>query len=461
MQKISSLLRFIPPDIRSEDYAYELPESRIAAYPLSERDASKLLIADMRGGSTNTNMSGAIRHRHFHNIVEELPDSALLVMNDSRVIAARIEMNKLSGGRAEVLCLQPISIVPHESPNYIRAFQQEGSVQWCCMVGGRRIQAGDTLFLEMSLPSKQPRALRMEAVIMRKAGQEADIEFRWTPANMSFAECLAFVGHVPLPPYLKRSDEESDKERYQTVYAAHDGSVAAPTAGLHFTSRVLQELQAKGIRKERVTLHVGAGTFKPMTSEKIADHEMHEERIFVQRSTVAALAMQLERHEQTGDAPVVAVGTTSMRTLESLYWWALQCFSLTSTYELSVRQWDGFSGELDTRFEELPTPSQAMKRLLDWMQEHNLETLTGSTQIMIAPGYSFKICHGLITNFHQPQSTLMLLVAAFLQHSPSPSGTHSSAWRSVYEAALSNEYRFLSYGDSSLLWRAEPPRNKD
>lgn len=441
------------PNIRSEDYTYDLPEHRIAAYPLAERDASKLLIADLRTGRC------AIQHSVFRNIPEHLPSETLLVVNNSRVIAARILMQKLSGGKAEILCLRPNPLAG-KNAEYANAMQAQGHSEWLCMVGGRKISAGDVLSTTFTIqtPSNNgittTETVTLEAHIVRKAGSEAEVDFKWQPQHITFAECLEVCGHIPLPPYIKRDDEASDKERYQTVYAAHNGSVAAPTAGLHFTEKVLSALRNKGIREESVTLHVGAGTFKPMTSENAAEHVMHEERIFVEQRMITALANQLKIHEEHSTHPVVAVGTTSMRTLESLYWWAVRVISddisLNET-EVNIRQWD------DLRLQEvcaqkgiaMPSAHQALERLLVWMQEHRIETLSGETQIMIAPGYTFRICTGLITNFHQPQSTLMLLVAAFLQDSDSP----TEHWRSVYAEALANEYRFLSYGDSSLLWR--------
>jgi S-adenosylmethionine:tRNA ribosyltransferase-isomerase len=262
---------------------------------------------------------------------------------------------------------------------------------------------------------------------------------------------LERLGHIPLPPYIKRDDDDSDKQRYQTVYAAHDGSVAAPTAGLHFTERVLEDLANKGVLRTHVTLHVGAGTFKPMSGAEAREHTMHEERIFVGREVIAQLAGQCEQYERNGEKPIVAVGTTSVRTLESLYWWGVRLFTsdgdARESDTLEIRQWDAFRLR-HTFGEKLPSSSDALEAVLDWMHSKQIDVLTGETQIMIAPGYTFAICQGLITNFHQPESTLMLLVAAFL------TVNGDSKWRMVYDAALKNNYRFLSYGDSSLLWRA-------
>jgi S-adenosylmethionine:tRNA ribosyltransferase-isomerase len=443
------------PHILTHDYTYTLPEEQIAMHPLAERDASKLLIADLRVAASEGNHI-RLRHSTFRNLAEELPQGTMLVMNDSRVIAARIQMQKTSGGKAEVLCLYPISLVPEHKADYDLTLQAQGSTQWRCMVGGRRIQAGDILSLTFATPHH---TIHLQATILRKNGSEADVEFMWQPGHITFAECLQYCGHVPLPPYIKREDEESDTQRYQTVYAAHDGSVAAPTAGLHFTDRVLSELRTKGIAEERVTLHVGAGTFKPMTSENVVEHVMHEERIYVEHRAIIRLAEQLQKHSQSHNAPVVAVGTTSMRTLESLYWWGIRLMSIQNLFEeateLRVQQWDAFhfTKHFQQTSQELPAPDKVFMRLAEWMRFHNLETLTGDTGIMIAPGYPFQVCHGLITNFHQPQSTLILLVAAFLTDESGSENAPLSHWRTVYDAALQDGYRFLSYGDSSLLWR--------
>jgi S-adenosylmethionine:tRNA ribosyltransferase-isomerase len=431
-------------NIPTHDYNYFLPEERVAAYPLAERDASKLLIADVRSEQFR------MRHSVFRHLAEEVPANALLVMNDSRVIAARILMHKASGGQAEILCLHPIASSPEHKPDYSRALQATGAVQWLCMVGGRKIHVGDVLTLNFTVNAETPpHSLTLNAEILAKDGAEAEVKFTWTPDNISFAECLEACGHVPLPPYIKRDDEASDKERYQTVYAAHDGSVAAPTAGLHFTERVLADLRAKGIREERVTLHVGAGTFKPMSSDNAAEHIMHYERIFVDSSTITTLVEQLQAHEQTHFAPIIAVGTTSIRTLESLYWWGVLLITgqmgASEATELDIRQWDGF--QFAEQADKLPLASEVFQAIAHWMKQHNLDTLTGETQIMIAPGYTFRVCDGLITNFHQPESTLMLLVAAFLDDG------NTSHWKTVYNEALERDYRFLSYGDSSLLWR--------
>lgn len=439
-QQLTENLAFIP-TIHVAEYSYTLPPERIAAYPLAERDASKLLIADMR-----ERLSGdmpTLRHSTFAAIVDEIPAQALLVANNSRVIAARILLQKATGGNAEVLCLQPNA--PSTDPAL--TLQSKERCRWHCMVGGRRIATGDVL------TTSPDGAVMLTATIIAKDSAEALVEFTWEPENLTFAAVLEALGHVPLPPYIKRDDETADKERYQTVYAAHDGSVAAPTAGLHFTERVLARVEAKGIRTAHVTLHVGAGTFKQMSGAEAREHTMHEERIYVQKEVVSQLAEQLLRYERNADAPVVAVGTTSMRTLESLYWWGVRLLTFDDDARerdtLDIRQWDAF--RLQARFrEKLPPPSVALLVVQEWLQNRRMDVLTGETQIMIAPGYQFAVCHGLITNFHQPESTLMLLVAAFLG-----ANGDTGQWRRVYEEALANGYRFLSYGDSSLLWRSD------
>ncbi len=431
------------PKVPTEEYRYDLPPERIAAYPLDDRASSKLLVAVLRQGSRQNDEQRYhchIEHHGFRAITTLLPQRTLLVMNDSRVIAARIAMQKPTGGAAEVFCLQAL----HPSHDPAVAMLERGSSTWLCMVGGRNVKKGTTLHVERN-------GIRLEARIIERGEQsstEALVRFSWQPEHISFAECLDTCGEVPLPPYIKRSAEPSDKERYQTVYAKYEGSVAAPTAGLHFTNDVLQALESNGVRTERVTLHVGAGTFKPMTSTEAKNHTMHYERMSVRRSTVETLLAQ--RAERL---PLVAVGTTSVRTLESLYWWGVRLLAndgnVQATTELTIAQWDAYrmNAELGNDMTQpLPSAATALQVVLDWMQWHELQSIEGETQLMIMPGYRFQLCDALITNFHQPASTLMLLVAAFL------SDEHgTSHWRTVYEAALAEQYRFLSYGDSSLL----------
>lgn len=454
------------PTVRVEDFDYDLPPERIAERPLPNRSDSNLLVAELHANDIH------IVHRKFADITEILPHSSMVVMNNSRVIAARIPMQKESGGAAEVLCLQPVA--PSSDPAVAMLARQ--SCRWLCMVGGRNIHEGAQLRLRVAgtserasereqkseEPLKQKQAeepeqyVELVATVVSRAASEAVVEFSWNQPTMSFAEVLHQCGQIPLPPYIKRAAEADDTERYQTVYAEHDGSVAAPTAGLHFTPSMLSELHAKGVRQQYVTLHVGAGTFKPMTSAEAKDHAMHYERIAVERAVIEALAEQTRLRHDAGGHHLIAVGTTSMRTLESLYWWGVRLIAKDGTgsqnprrmRELVVEQWDAFRLRAQFKHEQrfLPQAALAFEAVLTWMREHSLDAVSGQTQLMIVPGYVFAVCDALVTNFHQPHSTLMLLVAAFLTDSYGQ--TH---WRAVYNAALANGYRFLSYGDASLL----------
>lgn len=419
---------FSVPVVSAADYLYDLPPDRIAVRPLPERDSSKLLVADLTTGN--------ITHKLFSDLPDELPSGTLLVMNNTRVITARILMHKSSGGAAEVLCLSPV--LP--GPDPALALQAGSPCRWRCMIGGKRVRQGSELECEIARPDAASVTLR--AHVLEREGAEALVEFSWQPASLSFAVILDMAGVLPLPPYLKREAGPDDIQRYQTVYAEPAGSVAAPTAGLHFTDAVLQQLRDNGVRTVPVTLHVGAGTFQPLQSDEVAEHQMHREYISVSRSTVEQLHRQCQQREHdTAGYPIVPVGTTSVRTLESLYWFgvrlALNDADARSRVELELEQWDAY--RLDAA---RTTATVALEALLQWMDTHELEEVTGGTRIIIVPGYTFALCDALITNFHQPNSTLILLVAALM-------GT--SLWRRVYDEALAHGYRFLSYGDSSLL----------
>ena len=395
------------------DFNYLLPSSRIASFPLPNRDDSKLLIYE----------NFAIKQDVFRCIANHLPATSLLVTNDSKVVEARMIFYKPSGGKIEIFCLEPDA----RYPDVTTAFAATGSVYWKCMVGNASSWPNH-LALEKKLENNV-------AVVAQIASREQDgfiIRLSWTPGNKSFAEILHLAGQIPLPPYIKRQPEPSDAERYQTIYARHEGSVAAPTAGLHFTPRVLEQLQQKKISRDAVTLHVGAGTFKPVKSTTIAEHDMHSEIIEVKTSFINNLL----RHQ---GKPVIAVGTTSLRTLESLYWIGVNIFQNKnlSAEELQVKQWQPYSNAPPV------SAVEALTALLAWLDQRNQEVLVARTSLLIAPPYNFKIVSVLITNFHQPKSTLLLLVAAFI----------GTAWKSVYSYALENDFRFLSYGDSCLLFR--------
>ncbi|MBI3137293.1 MAG: S-adenosylmethionine:tRNA ribosyltransferase-isomerase [Sphingobacteriales bacterium] len=401
------------------DYTYSLPEERIAAFPLAERDASKLLIYT----------KGTMAEDTYRNIARHIPNNSLLVFNNTKVVEARLLFQKPTGGQVEIFCLEP-----HEQyADITSAMLQSGKVYWQCLVGGASKWKPGQL-LEKTIRYHDREVILQAAWIEKRSGCFI-IELSWTPSTMSFAELLHAAGAIPLPPYIKRKAEDSDTERYQTVYAKHDGSVAAPTAGLHFTENIFNSLRGKNIRQAYVTLHVGAGTFKPVKTEKMEEHDMHAEWIEVSQELIGQLLQSLNGN-------IVAVGTTSLRTMESLYWMGVKAASggLRAT-SMEITQWEVY----ERKEKDIPA-NEALTALLEWMQENKLERLVTKTQILIAPGYRFRIINGLVTNFHQPQSTLLLLVAALI----------GEDWRKVYDFALKNEFRFLSYGDGCLLWATSP-----
>ncbi len=402
-------------EIRIADYNYDLPDSRIAKYPLTERDQSKLLI--YRGNENGD--KGTVTEDHFYNLPDYLPKGALMVFNNTKVIQARLRFQKQTGATIEVFLLEP-----YAPRDYEQVFQMRGHCEWVCMIGNlKRWKEGE---LSLNVEGQQPFALRAN-----RRGEEGTgfvVEFDWD-GGLSFAEVLDLLGELPIPPYLNRKTEASDLKTYQTVYSKIKGSVAAPTAGLHFTDRVLRALDEAGVEREELTLHVGAGTFKPVKSEQIAEHEMHSEFIAVKRETIQRLIAH--------GGHAIAVGTTSVRTLESLYYIGLKLQDNldASEDELHVNQWEPYD---DTT--ELPV-IDALGNILAYLDRHNLPALHTSTQIIIAPGYKYHIVRMMVTNFHQPQSTLLLLVSAFVR----------GDWHTIYDYALAHDFRFLSYGDSSLL----------
>lgn len=428
-----------PSNLHIEDFNYELPNEKIAKYPLEQRDQSKLLIYGGTGFSggvepisgelgPKTENGVSIRESIYANIADELPQGSLLVFNDTKVVEARLLFQKPTGGVIELFCLEPAD----QYADITTAMLQKGSVQWKCLVGGAKKWKEGAVVLEV-------KGLKIQANKVEILPDCFLIEFSWDPAGISFAEVLHLAGDIPLPPYLNRETEESDKERYQTIYAKHDGSVAAPTAGLHFTEYVFAQLAQKQIQKGYVTLHVGAGTFKPVKAAQMKDHEMHAEFIDVQKSTIE----QLLEHVSKG---IIAVGTTSLRTLESLYWIGVKTIHNPSlaTADLSVSQWEPYqhAEENAENKGKAYSAEESLTALLQWMEKNNAERIITKTQIIIAPGYTFRIIRALVTNFHQPQSTLLLLISAIV----------GDDWRRIYEYALTHEYRFLSYGDGSILW---------
>lgn len=414
--------------IHISDYNYDLPDSRIAKFPLKERDHSKLLIYD----------HGTVSEDIFYNLPQHLPAGALMVFNNTRVIQARMHFRKETGALIEVFLMEPA-----EPADYEQMFQTTGKCSWLCMVGNLKKWKEGTLHRDFEIKGHQ---LTLNATMDRfrtaekSGGTNYWIDFEWDNDQVNFADILEAVGELPIPPYLNRETQESDKTTYQTVYSKIKGSVAAPTAGLHFTDRVLKDVDAHGIVRDEVTLHVGAGTFKPVKSEEIEGHNMHTEYIVVHRHTF--------EHLLEHQCRAIAVGTTSVRTLESLYYMGVKALTHPdiSEEELHVNQWEPYDLPHDEQGLVIVdgksvTVEQAIRALLDYLDRDGLEALHSSTQIIIAPGYTYKIVKMLITNFHQPQSTLLLLVSAFLH----------GDWRKVYDYALSHDFRFLSYGDSSLL----------
>ena len=418
-----------PRHIHISDYNYPLPDERIAKFPMVRRDHSKLLV--YRKGEVGEDL--------FYNLPNYLPEGALMVFNNTKVIQARMHFRKVNAdGEHTGALIEVFLLEPADPSDYELMFQTTGHCTWYCLVGNLKKWKEGPLTRELRIKNLE---LRVTATRGEIHGTSHRIDFSWEPSvagdlqspAISFAEIIDAMGELPIPPYLNRATQESDKTTYQTVYSKIKGSVAAPTAGLHFTPEVLQAIDAHGIDREELTLHVGAGTFKPVKSEEIEGHEMHTEFISVRRETIAKLI----RHE--GQA--IAVGTTSVRTLESLYYMGLKVLRNPNLTEdrLHVSQWEPY--EIVNSEKRIVNSVEALQALLDWMDARHLEVLHSSTQIIIAPGYDYKIVKMLVTNFHQPQSTLLLLVSAFVK----------GDWRQIYDYALSHDFRFLSYGDSSLL----------
>lgn len=397
--------------IKISDYNYPLPDERIAKFPLPVRDQSKLLVY----------RHGEVSETRFTSLPDYLEAGELMIFNNTKVIQARLHFRKETGALIEIFCLEPIQ------PNdYVLNFQQTSHAAWLCMIGNLKKWKEGSLHKEMNVKGH---TITLTATRGECRGTSHWVDFTWDNPEITFADILEVFGELPIPPYLNRETQESDKETYQTVYSKIKGSVAAPTAGLHFTERVLQALRDKGVDLEEVTLHVGAGTFKPVKSEEIEGHEMHTEYISVNRQTIEKLIAH--------GGKAIAVGTTSVRTLESLYYIGVTIASHPDAgqEELHVRQWQPY--------ETHPTMTtvESLQQILDYMKRHELEALHTSTQIIIAPGYTYHIVQKMVTNFHQPQSTLLLLVSAFVKGN----------WQTIYDYALAHDFRFLSYGDSSLL----------
>ena len=400
--------------IHIDDFNYDLPPERIAKYPVPVRDQSKLLLYN----------HGEISEHIFTDISELLKPGSLLVYNNTKVIQARLHFRKETGALIEIFCLEP-----HEPKDYQLIFTQKHSCQWLCLIGNRKKWKDGPLFRQIQIGGCE---ITLTATNKGTSGTSDIIEFQWNDDSLSFAELLNAVGELPIPPYLNRETEESDKVTYQTVYSKIEGSVAAPTAGLHFTERVLQAIDAKGIERDEITLHVGAGTFKPVKTVEIENHEMHSEYIFVPLESIRKLI----RH----GGRCVAVGTTSVRTLESLYYIGIKILQNPDLSEddLHVDQWMPY--DLEEKYQHV-SPLESLQALEKYLVQNGLNALHTSTQIIIAPGYHYHIVEQMITNFHMPKSTLLLLISAFI----------GDDWHKVYKFALEHQFRFLSYGDSSLL----------
>lgn len=406
-------------EISIQDYTYLLPEEYIARYPLEERQKSKLLVARPLEGHYE------LQEKYFFNLAEELPPKALIVRNNSKVIHARLTFQRITGAEVEILCLEPIEPVSFEL-----SLQATQSCLWTCMIGnGKRWRVQDEI-LEKHFSSP----LLGEIVLTARRLSHASVLFVWDNEQCTFGDILQLIGVLPIPPYLNRETEEHDKETYQTVYAVPEGSVAAPTAGLHFTSTLLDELDNRGFQTLDLTLHVGAGTFLPVKSDILAGHDMHRELITITREAIS----QLSRH--LGN--IVSVGTTSVRSLESLYHLGVKLLSKPNMPKelLRIEQWEAYEHQ---ELGLAPNPLEALKAVEEYMAHRGIEQISFPTSILIAPGYQFQVVDTLITNFHQPESTLLLLIAAFV----------GEEWKDIYTYALEHKFRFLSYGDSSLLYR--------
>ncbi|GAB3343451.1 S-adenosylmethionine:tRNA ribosyltransferase-isomerase [Marivirga atlantica] len=405
-----SKIEEIANNIKLDAYRYELPDSKIAKYPLANRSASKLLVYN----------KGEIANRHFYNIGEHLPSDSTLVFNNTKVIPARLQFQKDTGASIEIFLLSPVK--PYKEVT--QAMSVTGSTSWQCMIGNRKRWKDGTSLSRFFETEKG----KVKVTASYDDYDQNLIAFNWDLPELAFVEIVELMGTTPLPPYLNRKAEESDKPRYQTVYSEKDGAVAAPTAGLHFTDEILSELKSAGHAMKYLTLHVGAGTFQPIKEDNVLKHPMHNEQIQIELETIEFLAESTKQ--------IVAVGTTSVRSLESAYWFGVQLLNgINSEFRI------GKLVPYEIGFDNLPNRNESFKAILNYMRKNDLTTLYGDTEIFIFPGYKFQVVDGLITNFHQPESTLILLIASFL----------GDDWKKVYQEALNNEYRFLSYGDSSLL----------
>ena len=414
------------PEINIEEYNYFLPDGRIAQFPLADRDKSKLLFADCKNHS--------ISDYHFFDIPDIIPSDALLIRNNTKVFPARLFVLKPTGGNVEILIESPES---HPEPQM--ALRETGPQVWLCTVRGKNLDAG--LCLKGHYFPEKSEPLELQATILNVTEGKRLIEFEWSPANLSFAEFLAQIGKVPLPPYIHRAPVETDNNQYQTVFAEIEGSIAAPTAGLHFTPDVMEKILRKGIITTDITLHVGSGTFVPMKTDHVSEHRMHSEQFSVNSEQLKILYNFLKFNEENQEKRrIIATGTTTTRTLETLYWLGKKIYSQSNPDTYEFHQWDWLQLNNEIKLK----PSEAIEILINYLEQNHRRNLLGATSMFIIPGYDFKIINGLITNFHLPKSTLLLLIAAF---------AGDKFYKEIYHFALENDYRFLSYGDSSIIFR--------
>lgn len=421
-----SELKVNPATIEIKDFQYDLPENRIAKFPLDKRDQSKLLVYG----------SGEIQENIYHELADYIPSGSLMISNQAKVVHARLQFKKSTGGRIEIFCLEP----DNRYSDITTAMAQKDEVYWKCLLkGAAKWKNEEALQLDPISVSIDGNSIEITGTAekINREGHSFTLLFKWktsTGASLSFSEFLEYAGEIPIPPYLKREAEASDETRYQTIFAHREGSVAAPTAGLHFTPHILDSLQKKGIEMGKLTLHVGAGTFMPVKSEKMEGHEMHAEWIEIPLPLLRQVKAKIE-----SDQKIICIGTTSARTLESAYWIGVQILKKewTDTHGVAVHQWYPYEQE-----KNYPALS-VIDALIDYFEQNHLERLITRTQLIIAPGYDFKFLDGLITNFHQPASTLLLMISALV----------GEDWKKIYNYALTHNFRFLSYGDGSLLWK--------
>ena len=401
------------PKIKIEDFTYNLPDENIAKYPLPQRDSSRILIF----------RDGVISESKFSNLPELIPSDSLMIFNNTKVVPARLIFRKESGAKIEIFCLEP-----YKPAEYVKSFSSKTECSWVAVVGNAKRWKSGVINFDHNL-NREASSLNLTAICEGISGDKYIIKFKWN-ANISFSEVLEICGKVPIPPYLHRDSQEIDKGRYQTLYAKERGSVAAPTAGLHFTDELLSNLSISNIQMEEICLHVGAGTFIPVKSKEISEHKMHSEPFSVSLSFIKNLY-----NKHINNKAIIAIGTTSVRTVESLYYLGVQ--TILNGKPQDVSQWEPYS--TDDKY----SATDALEALISWMESNNMQYLERRTEIIIVPGYNFKFVNTLVTNFHQPQSTLLLLISAFTGES----------WRDIYNYALENNFRFLSYGDSSILYR--------